>query len=254
MEVILLERIAKLGQIGDVVRVRDGFARNFLLAQGKALRATKENKTKFETMKVELEAKNLELKSEAERVAKSLDGKSFILIRQAGEAGQLYGSVSARDIAGALSQGGFSVDRRQIVLNIPIKSIGLAKVPVELHAEVEVTVTVNVARSEDEAARQARGEDLTVARTEEEEKRAEARVKADKFFEAIPEEMAEKPEGTSPEGQPTPAKPIRKKRKERTAKMEGEKAAIPAEAAAKEGKPAREKKPKKEKREKEAKA
>jgi len=191
MEVILLERIAKLGQIGDVVRVRDGFARNFLLPQGKALRATQDNRAKFETMKAQLEARNLERKSEAEKVGEKLNGQTFVLLRQAGEAGQLYGSVSTRDIAGALTAGGFSVERNQIVLNVPIKTIGLHKVPVELHAEVDVEITVNVARNADEAERQARGEDLTVARTDEEEERAQARVDAGKFFEAPPEDAAE---------------------------------------------------------------
>jgi len=183
MEVILLERVAKLGQIGDVVRVRDGFARNFLLPHGKALRATKDNRTKFESMKSQLEARNLELKSEAETVAKRLEGQTFVLLRQAGEGGQLYGSVSTRDIAGALTQGGFTVDRGQIVLNVPIKSIGLIKVPVQLHPEVVLSITVNVARSAEEAGRQARGEDLTKTRTDEEEARAEAGAKAEKFFE-----------------------------------------------------------------------
>jgi large subunit ribosomal protein L9 len=191
MEVILLERIAKLGQIGDVVRVRDGFARNFLLPNGKALRATDGNRTKFESMKSQLEARNLEKKGEAESVAKELDGQSFVIIRQAGEGGQLYGSVSTRDIAAKLTESGFSVERNQIILNIAIKSIGLHKLPVELHGEVEVEITVNVARNEDEAARQARGEDLTITRTDEEEEQAQARVSAEKFFDAPPVEGEE---------------------------------------------------------------
>lgn len=219
MEVILLERIARLGQIGDVVRVRDGFARNFLLPQGKALRATRDNRAKFETMKAQLEARNLERKQEAEAVAKKLDGQSFIIVRQAGEGGQLYGSVSTRDIAGALTAGGFTVERNQIVLNVPIKSIGLHKVPVSLHAEVEASITVNVARNPDEAERQARGEDLTVARTEEEEARAEARVEAGKFFEAPPAEAGT--EGAA-EGEAAAAetgeKPARKAKKGKAAK------------------------------------
>src|SRR5690606_25345177 len=176
MDVILLERIAKLGQIGEVVRVRDGFARNFLLPQGKALRATEANRGKFESMKAQLEARNLEKKSEAEAVAKKLDGQTFVVIRQAGEGGQLYGSVSTRDIAGAMEAAGFSVHRNQITLNIPIKSIGMHKMPVELHGEVEVEIVVNVARSADEAERQARGEGLTVTRSEEEEERAQAAI------------------------------------------------------------------------------
>src|SRR5512138_3284733 len=138
MQVILLERVAKLGQIGEEVRVRDGFARNFLLPQGKALRATEANRAKFQGMKAELEARNLQKKSEAESVASKLNGQTFVILRQAGEAGQLYGSVSTRDIATALSEGGFKVDRNQIVLNIPIKSIGMHKMQVELHGEVEV--------------------------------------------------------------------------------------------------------------------
>ena len=169
MEVILLERVAKLGQMGDVVRVKDGFARNFLLPQGKALRATKENKTRFEGMKAQLEATNLKAKGEAEAVSSKLNGQSFIVTRQASEAGQLYGSVTPRDIATILSDGGFSVARNQIVLHAPIKMIGLHKVPVALHPEVEVVITMNVARNADEAERQARGEDMTQRREEAEE-------------------------------------------------------------------------------------
>ena len=152
MEVILLERVAKLGQMGDVVRVKDGFARNFLLPKGKALRATKENRSRFETMKVELEARNLEQKSEAEKVGQKLDGQSFTVLRQAAEGGQLYGSVSPRDLAALVSEKGFAVSRAQIALNTPIKTIGLHKVPVSLHPEVEVTINVTVARNADEAA------------------------------------------------------------------------------------------------------
>lgn len=223
MEVILLERIARLGQIGDVVRVRDGFARNFLLPQGKALRATKDNRAKFESMKAQLEARNLERKSEAQKVGEKLNGQTFVILRQAGEGGQLYGSVSARDIAQALTGGGFSVERSQIVLNVPIKTIGLHKVPVELHAEVEAEITVNVARNPDEAERQARGEDLTVARTEEEEAQAQARVEAGKYFEAPPAEAAaaegEAQAETAPaEAAAKPAaKPARKPKKEKAA-------------------------------------
>jgi len=158
MEVILLERVAKLGQMGDTVRVRPGYARNFLLARGKALRATQENKGRFETQRAQLEARNLERRKDAEAVAEKLNGQSFVIIRQAGEGGVLYGSVSTRDLAEALSSGGFTVGREQIVLNAPIKTLGLHTVPVALHPEVEVTVTINVARSPDEAERQARGE------------------------------------------------------------------------------------------------
>ncbi len=189
MEVILLERVSKLGQIGDTVKVKDGFARNFLLPNGKALRATEANKKKFEGMKAQIEAQNLERKQEAEAVAKKVDGKSVVLVRQAGETGQLYGSVSTRDIADALTKDGLSVERRQIVLNAPIKTIGLHVLPVALHPEVEVKITVNVARTPDEAERQARGEDLTVSRTDQEEEQAQAKVDAEKFFEETPEEL-----------------------------------------------------------------
>jgi large subunit ribosomal protein L9 len=166
MEVILLERIAKLGQMGELVRVKDGFARNFLLPQGKALRATKDNRAKFESMKTHLEARNLELKSEAEKVGVKLDGQSFIVIRQASETGQLYGSVSPRDIVGILTAGGFAASRGQIALNTPIKSIGLHRVPVALHPEIEVSITINVARSADEAERIGRGENVIAPREE----------------------------------------------------------------------------------------
>jgi len=162
MEVILLERIARLGQMGDVVRVRDGYARNFLLPQNKALRATEASRKRFESQRSHLEARNLERRQEAEEVAGNLDGQSFVIVRQAGETGQLYGSVTARDLAEAMEAGGFSVSRSQVALNSPIKTIGLHSVPIALHPEVEAKVTVNVARSEDEAQRQARGEDLTL--------------------------------------------------------------------------------------------
>ena len=185
MEVILLERVAKLGQMGEVVRVKDGFARNYLLPKGKALRATQANKSKFETMKVELQVQNLAAKGEAEKVGAKLDGQSFMVLRQASESGQLYGSVTPRDLAVLLSDGGFLVNRSQIALNVPIKSIGVHKVPVVLHPELEVTITVNVARSADEAERLARGEDVTVRREqgEEEEKAEAALATAEKFFE-----------------------------------------------------------------------
>ena len=183
MEVILLERVAKLGQMGEVVRVKDGFARNFLLPQGKALRATKDNRTKYEGMKAQLEARNLELKKDAAGVAGKLNGKSFVVLRQASDIGQLYGSVSARDIAVILTDGGFTASRNQIALHNPIKTIGIHTVPVALHPEVEVTVTINVARNADEAERQARGEDVTQRREE-----------ADEAEEAATEAFFEKPE------------------------------------------------------------
>lgn len=161
MEVILLERIARLGQMGDVVRVKDGYARNFLLPEGKALRANDANRKKFESQRSQLEARNLERKSEAEQIATRLSGQSFVVVRQAGETGQLYGSVNSRDLAEAMETGGFSVARSQIALNTPIKAIGMHEVRIALHPEVDTIVIVNVARSEDEAARQARGEDVT---------------------------------------------------------------------------------------------
>ena len=149
MQVILLERVGRLGQMGDVVNVKDGFARNFLLPKGKALRATDENRGKFEKQRVHLEARNLELKKEGEAVSAKLDGKSFITIRQAGDTGQLYGSVSTRDIAEAVTAGGFSVDRGQVQLDKPIKSLGLHPVRVALHPEVIAKININVARSEE---------------------------------------------------------------------------------------------------------
>jgi large subunit ribosomal protein L9 len=166
MQVILLERIGRLGQMGDVVTVKNGFARNFLLPQKKALRATPENLARFEKDRGQLEARNLELKKEAEAVAGKLGGQSFVAIRQAGDTGQLYGSVTTRDIAEVVSGGGFSIDRRQVVLDRPIKTLGMQHVRVALHPEVIVEVMLNVARSEDEAERQARGEDVTVVKEE----------------------------------------------------------------------------------------
>ena len=161
MQVILLERIHKLGQMGDVVTVKSGFARNFLLPQKKALRSTKDNQAHFQVQRVHLEARNLELRTEAEAVHAKLEGKSFVVIRQAGDTGQLYGSVSTRDIAEAVTAGGFAVERGQVLLDRPIKSLGLHEVRVSLHPEVIAKVTMNVARSTDEATRQARGEDVT---------------------------------------------------------------------------------------------
>ncbi|MEM9330259.1 MAG: 50S ribosomal protein L9 [Pseudomonadota bacterium] len=161
MEVILLERIAKLGQMGEIVTVKAGYARNFLLPQGKALRANEANKAQFESQRADLEARNLERKSEAETVKEKLDGNTFVIIRSAGQTGQLYGSVSPRDIAATLDESGFKVARNQVSLTQPIKVIGLHELIIALHPEVESSITVNVARSEDEAERQAAGEDLT---------------------------------------------------------------------------------------------
>jgi large subunit ribosomal protein L9 len=161
MDVILLERVAKLGQMGETVKVRSGYARNFLLPRGKALRASEGNKKHFETQRAQLEARNLERRKEAEVVGEKLNGQSFIILRQSGETGVLYGSVSTRDLAEIMTQNGFTVDRNQVALNQPIKTIGLHNVPVALHPEVEVRVTINVARSPEEAERQARGEAVT---------------------------------------------------------------------------------------------
>lgn len=163
MQVILLERISKLGQMGETVKVKDGFARNFLLPQGKALRANEANKKKFEGQRAQLEARNLERKNEAQKIADQLDGKTFVVVRSAGETGQLYGSVSTRDISELLTEEGFTVGRNQVELNQPIKTIGLTNVAIALHPEVEVTITLNIARSADEAERQARGETLDSA-------------------------------------------------------------------------------------------
>jgi large subunit ribosomal protein L9 len=166
MQVILLQRIGRLGQMGDVVNVKDGFARNYLLPQKKALRATEENQKHFESQRAQLEATNLEQKKEAEAVAAKLEGKSFVAIRSAGDTGQLYGSVSTRDIAEVVTLGGFTLNRNQVVLDKPIKSLGLHEIKVQLHPEVLLKVTLNVARSADEAERQARGEDVTVVKGE----------------------------------------------------------------------------------------
>ena len=161
MKVILLERIGKHGHIGDEVTVKDGFARNYLLPGGRALRATEANRKKFERDRADIEKRNQERREAAAGIASGLNGKSVIIIRQAGETGQLYGSVSSRDVADALNNDGFTVARSQVDLANPIKTVGVHTVPLHLHAEVAVTITVNVARSDDEAARQAKGEDLT---------------------------------------------------------------------------------------------
>ena len=175
VDLILLERVEKLGQMGQIVKVRPGYARNFLLPQKKALRATKDNLAYFETQRAQLEANNLSRKSDAGAVAEKLEGLRVVLIRQAGESGQLYGSVSARDIADAVTAAGFTVDRQKIVLNRPIKTLGLHPLRVMLHPEVAVTVTTNVAQSAEAAEMQAAGinplverEDTEVAPSEEE--------------------------------------------------------------------------------------
>jgi large subunit ribosomal protein L9 len=180
MEVILLERVSKLGAMGEIVKVKDGYARNFLLPRAKALRANDANKAKFEKDRASLEARNAETRKGSEAEAKKIDGKSFVIIRQAGESGQLYGSVSPRDIAdAAAAASGVAVHRNHVELMSPIKTIGLYTVDVSIHPEVTVKVTVNVARSEDEAAAQARGDILTGPASD----RAEVRAAAEKLFE-----------------------------------------------------------------------
>ncbi len=175
VDVILLERVEKLGQMGQIVKVKPGFARNYLLPQKKALRATKDNMAYFETQRVQLEATNLERKAEAGEVGAKLEGLAVVLIRQAGESGQLYGSVAARDIAEAVTKAGFTVDKHQIVLDRPIKTLGLHPIRVMLHPEVGVMVTANVAQSEEGARMQATGINPAQEREEEEEAaRAEA--------------------------------------------------------------------------------
>jgi large subunit ribosomal protein L9 len=177
MHVILLERVENLGAIGDEVKVRDGFARNYLLPQKKALRATDANRKVFEGRRAEIEARNAEARSEAEKASGKVDGTSYVLIRQAGEAGQLYGSVSSRDIADEIAKSGAKIDRNAVVLNKPIKTIGLYDVRIRLHAEVYANVKVNVARSADEAERQGRGENVIASAVEAERAQADAAAK-----------------------------------------------------------------------------
>ena len=227
MEVILLERVGKLGQMGDVVRVKDGFARNFLLPRGKALRATADNKSRFEGMKAELQAKNLEMKGEAGKIGAKVDGKTYVVIRQASESGALFGSVSTRDIAALIKADGGEVSRTQVTLNTPIKAIGQYKVPLALHPDVEISVTVTVARSQDEAERIARGENVLIARTDAEEEAAAAKVAAGAFFEPGAGEAAG--EGEQPEAaaaaaaeQAEPAKKPRAKKKAAEAEAKSE--------------------------------
>ncbi|MEO1331200.1 MAG: 50S ribosomal protein L9 [Pseudomonadota bacterium] len=168
MELVLLQRVEKLGQMGDVVRVKDGYARNFLLPQGKALRATKANMARFETERAQLEARNLELKTEAGAVAEKLNGQAFVILRSASEAGNLFGSVTARDISEAATAGGFSLDRRQVAMVKPVKELGLHDVRVVLHPEVDATIKINVARTVEEAEIQASGKSIAELRAEEE--------------------------------------------------------------------------------------
>jgi large subunit ribosomal protein L9 len=170
MKVILLERVEKLGTLGDVVKVKDGFARNFLLPRAKALRATSNNLKAFEAQRAELEVRNAKTREAAAKSGEDLDGTSYVLIRQAGESGQLYGSVSGRDVADAVNAGGGKIERAAVVLDKPIKTLGVHPVKIRLHAEVIVTVNINIARSVDEAERQARGENVITSQFEEEQR------------------------------------------------------------------------------------
>jgi large subunit ribosomal protein L9 len=181
MKVILLERVERLGTLGEVVNVKDGFARNYLLPRSKALRANEANLKVFESQRKDIEARNAQNREGAERASKKIDGQTYVIIRQAGESGQLYGSVSGRDVAEAIQAEGGQVDRSQVVLDKPIKTIGVHPVKVRLHAEVSITVNVNVARSNDEAERQARGENVLLSQFDED--RAMAQQAAEELFE-----------------------------------------------------------------------
>ncbi|MHA6288360.1 50S ribosomal protein L9 [Maricaulis sp. CAU 1757] len=185
MKLVLLERVENLGAMGDVVSVRPGFARNFLLPQGKALRATEGNMARFEAEREALEKRNAERAAEAAEAGKVIDGESFVMIRQAGESGQLYGSVTSRDVAEIVSESGTKVARSQVVLHAPLKTLGLHEIRIKLHADVSVTVTVNIARSQDEAERQAAGEDVIASQADED--RAIADAQAAELFEASEE-------------------------------------------------------------------
>lgn len=198
MEVILLERVENLGQMGDVVKVRPGFARNFLLPQKKALRANEANKKVFENQRADLEARNLERKREAEAAAERVNGKAFVIIRQSSELGVLYGSVSTRDIAEAASANGVKIERAQVRLNKPLKSLGVFPVRVALHPEVDAKIDINIARSEDEAERQARGENVLARpgdRAEEAEKEEEDAASPEFFDEEAQAAVAEDADG-----------------------------------------------------------
>jgi large subunit ribosomal protein L9 len=200
MEVILLERVAKLGQMGEIVNVKSGFARNFLLKRNKALRATKENREKYEGMRADLEARNLVAKSEASKAAEKINGRDIVLIRQASESGQLFGSVTVRDIVEALATDGVAVSRPQVWLDAPIKVIGQKKVTIAVHPEVEAGITVTIARSADEAERIKRGEDIST-RQEDQDAAAEAIAAAGEFFD---------PEAQHDEGEAAPAEATEK--------------------------------------------
>lgn len=190
IEVILLEKVGRIGQIGTVVKVKPGYARNFLLPHKKALRATKENLAYFEAKRSEIEAANAAAKAAAEKSGKNLDGKKFTTIRQASEVGQLFGSVTVRDIAELIKAGGFTVERQYIMLAAPIKTVGVFKIPVKLHADVSVTISLNIARTEDEAKIQEKtGKAAKSRETAVEDKKAEAEINAEAFFEKPPEEL-----------------------------------------------------------------
>ena len=182
MQVILLERVAKLGQMGEVVTVKDGYARNYLLPQKKALWASEANVKAFENQKADLEARNLETKTEAQKLADRMNGETFVIIRSASDSGALYGSVSTRDAADAANEGGFRIDRRQVALNAPIKELGMHEVTVTLHPEVDATIRLNVARSEEEAELQAQGVNIADRNAEEE---AEADLEIAQLFDEI---------------------------------------------------------------------
>jgi len=199
MEIVLLERVAKLGQMGEVVSVRDGYARNYLLPQGKALRATPGNLERFENERAQLEVRNLEARKEAESVATRLDGESFVVIRSASDGGALYGSVTTRDVATAATEGGFSLDRRQVVLDQPIKELGLHTLNIVLHPEVEVTITINVARSPEEANLQASGKTIQDLQAEADAEAAAEFDIQELFEDEVPaEEQADSPLGQDP--------------------------------------------------------
>ena len=228
MEIILLERIEKLGSMGDVVTVKPGFARNYLLPQKKALRATKENLAKFEQQRVQLEADNRERREEAQAVADRLDGLAFVVIRQASEGGQLYGSVSARDIVEAIGEAGFKIGRRQVQLNAPIKALGLHGVRVSLHPEVFASVTLNVARTKEEAKIQQRQGRAVIGQEEEQTAAGKAEAGAETAAESAPEKKpsAKKPAAAKPDA----GKPVRKKSRAKKAAAAADKGETKPEA------------------------
>lgn len=202
MDVILMERVEKLGQMGDIVSVKPGFARNFLLPQRKALRATKRNLEQFESRRVQLEADNLERRQEAEKVAEKLEGLSVVMIRQAGESGQLYGSVNSRDLAESVTEAGVTIERRQIQLEHVIKSLGIHPVKIQLHPEVSVLIQANVARSTEEAEAQAKaGRMVTAEELREAEEAQEAEIEAAVEAAIHEEEEAEKGAAAHGEGE-----------------------------------------------------